>query len=56
MSQNFKPLALEDFGLSKDELQTIVEGSQKFLRPDDEKDTVDTRPPGPTSLTDGNHD
>lgn len=34
MSANFKPLSLEDFKLSPKELETIVEGAQKFLPPE----------------------
>lgn len=54
MSNTFKPLALEDFGLSKEELQTVVDGSQKFLPPavgDDEDKTfaVDAEENPPTS-------
>ena len=30
---DFKPLSVEDFKLSTDELKTVVEGAQKFLPP-----------------------
>ncbi len=43
--KTFKPLALEDFNLSKEDLKTIVEGAQKFLTPED----VDTEPESETS-------
>lgn len=39
-AQSFKPLTLEDFNLSKEELSEIVEGAQRFLPPDE----VDTEP------------
>ncbi|NOS67902.1 MAG: hypothetical protein HOO67_06115 [Candidatus Peribacteraceae bacterium] len=54
MSKEFKPLALEDFGLSEDDLKTIVEGSQKFLAPTSDDETVDTDSEPPTSLTHAN--
>lgn len=53
MNEKFKPLAVEDFGLSSDELKTLVEGSQRFLAPV-EDDRVDTVPESPTSLEHGN--
>lgn len=43
--KTFKPLALEDFNLSKEDLKTIVDGAQKFLPPDE----VDTEPEPQTS-------
>jgi hypothetical protein len=36
MKTEFKPLKVEDFGLTPDELKIIVEGAQKFLPPADE--------------------
>lgn len=39
---NFKPLKVEDFSLSEEDLKTIVSGAQTFLPPvpDDEVDTA----------------
>lgn len=34
-----KPLKLEDFNLSQEDLKTLVEGSQKYLPPEPEDDT-----------------
>jgi len=36
--KTFKPLTVEDFNLSPEDMKTIVEGAQKFL-PSDEVDT-----------------
>ncbi len=33
MSDKFKPLKLEDFNLSSEELKTLVAGAQSFLSP-----------------------
>jgi hypothetical protein len=49
-----RPLTLEDFNLSEEDLQTIVEGSQKYLAPTSDSETVDTAPESPTSLEHGN--
>ena len=54
MNSEFKPLAVEDFGLSPDDLKTIVEGSQRFLAPTSDEETVDAGPESPTSLEHGN--
>jgi hypothetical protein len=45
MPDRVKPLTLEDFNLSPEDLKTIVEGAQKFLPPD----AVDTEPETQTS-------
>lgn len=55
MNDKFKPLTLEDFNLTEDELKTVVEGSQKFLAPTSDEETVDAAPESPTSLEHGNH-
>jgi hypothetical protein len=49
MNATFKSLKIEDFGLSKDELETVVTGSQQFLPPVDEDDRIDTGPEPATS-------
>lgn len=54
MNKKFKRLALEDFGLSKEDLNTIVGGSQEYLAPTRDEETVDTAPESPTSLEHGN--
>lgn len=36
MKTTFKPLTVEDFGLTPEEKDTIVKGAQKFLPPTDE--------------------
>ena len=33
--KTFKPLTVEDFNLSPEDMEIIVEGAQKFLPPDD---------------------
>lgn len=38
MSDAFKPLSVEDFNLSPEDLKIIVDGSQRFLPPE----TIDT--------------
>jgi len=35
-----KPLKIEDFDLSPEEMKTLVEGSQKYLPPEPEVDEV----------------
>ena len=54
MKPKFKPLTLEDFGLSKDELKNVVTGSQRFLAPVEDEETVDVSPETETSLEHAN--
>lgn len=54
MNGKFKPLAVEDFGLTSEEMKLIVEGSQRFLGPTPEEEPVDAGIESPTSLEHGN--
>lgn len=53
-NQNFKPLTLDDFGLTPKDLKVIVKGAQANLSPKDEEGEdlptdVDNRAEPPTS-------
>ena len=34
--ENYKPVTVEDIGLTPDEIRDLVKGAQKFLTPEDE--------------------
>lgn len=40
--KTFKPLTVEDFDLSPDDMKTIVEGAQQFLPPIDTDPELET--------------
>ena len=48
----FKPLTLEDFSLSKDDIKTLVEGAQKFLPPQNDESESGESPISPVLTSD----
>lgn len=45
MKNKFKPLSVEDFGLTPEEKEILVTGAQKFLPPTDEQgDSIPQEP------------